>query len=285
MSDSTSPKDQPKTPAEQNQTSHRLRMRVSYDGTGYRGWQLQPDQPTVQGELEKALQRITGEQIRVTGAGRTDAGVHATGQVAHFDTTAKLTPEVLERALNALLPRSVRVGGLRVAPPDFHARYSAVWKIYRYGIAGPGIPEAPLLMRTHWLRKTSLDIDLLTACCKKIRGRHDFFTFSKQENHRDNHICTIFDVHWNTGDGTLYFEIKGDRFLRSMVRMLCGAMLAVADGKAQPGEFGRALEQAERWKYAVPAPAAGLSLVEVHYLRTTAKKTNRRNRREGTDND
>ncbi len=243
-------------------------MRVSYDGTDYAGWQLQPAVPTVQGELEQALRRITGEQIRVIGAGRTDAGVHASGQVAHFDTAGRLEPEQFERALNALLPRSIRVGDVRVADPDFHARYGAVWKIYRYSIAGPGLPEAPLLMRTHWLRKTDVEPALLESCCALVRGCHDFFTFSKQEGHRDNHLCTIFDAHWTTGNGTLYFEVKGDRFLRSMVRMLCGAMLAVADGRTPLSEFGRALEQPGRWKSAVPAPACGLTMIKVHYETT-----------------
>jgi tRNA pseudouridine38-40 synthase len=265
MSENTSKEELQKTASESSHPGRRLRMTVSYDGTDFAGWQLQPVVPTVQGELEKALQRITGGQIRVTGAGRTDAGVHAIGQVAHFDTTGKLAPGEFERALNALLPRSIRVRDLRNAEADFHARFSAAWKIYRYSLAGPQRPEAPLLMRTHWLRKIELDLNLLKRCCQLTLGSHDFFTFSKQEGHRENHVCTIFDAHWTADDGTLYFEVRGDRFLRSMVRMLCGAMLAVADGKTTLAEFSQALEKPGRWKYAVPAPAVGLTMIAVHY--------------------
>ncbi len=257
--------DQQKNPAGQKTQTRRLRMTVSYDGTGYAGWQLQPVEPTVQGELEKALHRITREHIRITGAGRTDAGVHAIGQTAHFDTTGKLAPGQLERGLNAVLPRSVRVRDLCIVDESFHARYSAGWKIYRYTLAAPHSPEAPLLMRTHWLRKTDLDTALLECCCKLLRGSHDFFTFSKQEGHRENHVCTIYDTHWTACESRLYFEVRGDRFLRSMVRMLTGAMLAVADGKTSLADFQRALEVPGRWKYAVPAPAAGLAMIEVHY--------------------
>ncbi len=265
MSDNNPQKDKPKTAADNTRPARCIRLTVSYDGTDYAGWQLQPDQPTVQGELEKALYKITREQIRVTGAGRTDAGVHATGQVAHFLTAGKLAPQELERALNALLPRSIRVRELSPADKDFHARFSAAWKIYRYSLADPGNSEAPLLMRTHWLRKTGLDLELLKRCCALVRGSHDFFTFSKQEGHRDNHLCTVFDAHWTDGEGTLYFEVRGDRFLRSMVRMITGAMLAVADGKVEITEFSRALENPGRWKYAVPAPAHGLTMLKVHY--------------------
>jgi tRNA pseudouridine38-40 synthase len=265
MSENTSSENQQIASVENPHPGRRLRMTVSYDGTDFAGWQLQPEAPTVQGELEKALHRVTRQQIRVTGAGRTDAGVHAIGQVAHFDTMGKLAPGEFERALNALLPRTIRVRDVVNAQAGFHARFGAAWKIYRYSLAGPHFPEAPLLMRTHWLRNTELDLDLLKSCCQLTLGSHDFFTFSKQEGHRENHVCTIFDAHWTAGDGSLYFEVRGDRFLRSMVRMLCGAMLAVADGKTDIGEFRRALEIPGRWKYAVPAPAAGLTMVKVHY--------------------
>ena len=243
----------------------RIRITVSYDGSGYAGWQFQPDERTVQGELEKALLQITGSSLRVTGAGRTDAGVHATGQVAHFDNPGRLGPDELERALNAVLPETIRVREAAVAPDDFHARYGASWKIYRYSLADPKLPEAVLLARTHWLRRLPDDLEPLWECCSLVTGIHDFFTFSKQEGHRENHECHVYEAGWNADGGKLYFQIMGNRFLRGMVRMLVGGMLAVADGRADIEKFGRALARPGRWKEAVPAPAHGLTLAQVHY--------------------
>ena len=245
--------------------SSRVRITVAYDGTDYAGWQLQPDEPTVQGELEKALEKIMVHQIRVTGAGRTDAGVHATGQVAHFDNPGRLEPPVLMRALNALLPGSIRVLDARQTQDDFSARYSAGWKIYRYGLASPELPEAVLLARTHWIRKLPEYQELLRRCSEIIAGVHDFFTFSKQEGHRPHHNCHVFEADWNDEGEKLYFTVKGDRFLRGTVRMLVGGMLAVADGRAGIDDFRNALDKPGRWKEAVPAPACGLTLVRVNY--------------------
>ncbi|MBW7996252.1 MAG: tRNA pseudouridine(38-40) synthase TruA [Candidatus Glassbacteria bacterium] len=250
---------------QESRPKRRIRMTVSYDGTGYCGWQLQPDEMTVQGELETALSRILGEDIRLTGASRTDAGVHATGQVAHFDLTGRLAAVEIDRALNSILPEQIRVREVEQVPGDFHARYSARWKIYRYSLAEPDLPDAPLLARTHWLRNNAVDISLLGRCCELVQGRHGFFTFSKQEGHRENHDCEIFEARWSSGEGTLYFQLRGDRFLRGMVRMLVGGMLAVADGRADIGEFSAALNEPGRWKRAVPAPACGLTLVCVNY--------------------
>ena len=243
----------------------RLLFTVSYDGTGFLGWQYQPEGPTVQGFLEKGLAEILQEQVRLTGASRTDAGVHALGQVAHFDTGSPLKEAVIQRALNAKLPREVRVRELAEAPGDFNARYRASWKIYRYGLADPRLAEAPLLMRYHWIRTTGLDLEQIKRLAAAIIGEHDFYTFSKQESRRNNHRCRILEADWTSRDGRLYFEVKGDRFLRAMVRMLVGGMLAVADGRAGEDEFRQAVAVPGRWRRAVPAPACGLTLVQVHY--------------------
>ena len=259
----TDPGSQPE--AETRQSARRFRFTVAYDGTGYRGWQYQPEGPTVQGLLEKCLGEILQEEVRVTGAGRTDAGVHALGQVAHFDTFSRLAEATLERALNAKLPAEVRVRELACVPLDFHARYQAQWKSYRYGLADPGLPEAPLLTRFFWLRPVHLDLERLGRLAASVIGEHDFTTFSRQEGHRENRLCHVYSALWTEGHGKLYFQLRGDRFLRAMVRMLVGGMLAVADGRAGEEDFSLALAMPCRWLRAVPAPACGLTLMEVHY--------------------
>ena len=245
--------------------SRRIRFTVAYDGSAYSGWQLQPAKATVQGRLEQALEKILGAKVRVTGAGRTDAGVHALGQVAHFDTTRPLSAGVIQRALNATLPSDIRVRETVEAPESFHARYSALRKFYRYRIARRGLPGEPFLSRDHWLYDHDPDYGLLENCCSLITGEHDFFTFSRQEGARKNHLCRVYQAHWEKEADTLTFEISANRFLRGMVRMLAGAMLAVAEGRADLEEFREALSRPGRWLKAVPAPAQGLTLVKVQY--------------------
>ena len=243
----------------------RIRLTVAYDGTDYRGWQLQPEEPTIQGSLEEALAKILGEAVRVTGAGRTDTGAHALGQVAHFDTQNKLPAKVIERALNATLPGQIRVRQVAEVPETFHARYSALWKMYRYGITDTDSPESIFLGRTNWLRNTGVDLKILNQCCSTILGEHDFFTFSRKEAARENHLCRVYEAYWKKEEIPLSFEIKADRFLRGMVRMLVGGMLAVGGHRATVDDFRNALSSPGRWRMAVPAPACGLTLVHVEY--------------------
>jgi len=257
--------------AEKNQRQNdnparRIRLTLAYDGTDYLGWQYQPQGPTVQGELERALKEVLGEPVRVSGAGRTDAGVHALGQAAHFDTGSLLGCEVLERALNARLPLDIRVREVKETSSGFHARYSARSKFYRYLLADERLAERVLLRRTHWVRSTRLARpELLHECAALLHGEHDFFTFSREESHREHHLCEIFRAGWSGTEEKLSFEIEGNRYLRRMVRMLVGAMLAVAEERAGLEEFRKALEVPGRMKTAVPAPAAGLTLVRVDY--------------------
>ena len=251
--------------SERKSQQRRIRLTVAYDGTDYRGWQFQPEGPTIQERLEEALEKILGEKARVTGAGRTDAGAHALGQVAHFDTLNKLPAKVIERALNATLPREIRVRQVTEVPETFHARYSALWKMYRYQIADMHRPESIFLLRTNWLRNTGVDLEILNQCCSIVLGEHDFSTFSKKEGARKNHLCRVYEAYWKKEETSLSFEIKADRFLRGMVRMLVGGMLAVAGRRAIVDDFSSALASPGRWRMAVPAPACGLTLVQVEY--------------------
>ena len=251
--------------SERKSLQRRIRLKVAYDGTDYRGWQFQPEEPTIQGHLEDALEKILGEKVRVTGAGRTDTGVHALGQVAHFDTLNNLPAKVIERALNATLPREIRVRQVTEACETFHARHWALWKMYRYGIADMHLPESIFLDRTNWLRNTSVDLETLNQCCSIVLGEHDFATFSKKEGARENHLCRVYEAYWKKEETSLSFEIKADRFLRGMVRMLVGGMIAVAGRRTTVDDFSRALASPGRWRMAEPAPACGLTLVQVEY--------------------
>ncbi|HUU27592.1 MAG TPA: tRNA pseudouridine(38-40) synthase TruA [archaeon] len=243
----------------------RIRFTIAYDGTDYCGWQYQPQKPTIQDCIEQALGEILAEKVKLIGAGRTDAGVHALGQVAHFDTSSGLSVAVVQKALNARLPRDIRVRSCGEADSSFHARYSASSKLYRYSIAESDLPEAPLLRRTHWLRSSPLDMDLLHQCAALLEGEHDFFTFSKKEREKPSHLCLVYSAQWSWNETSLHFEIAADRFLRGMVRMLVGGMVAVAGGRAEIGAFRAALSEPGRWLRAVPAPACGLCLVRVDY--------------------
>ncbi|MEA2062302.1 MAG: tRNA pseudouridine(38-40) synthase TruA [Gemmatimonadota bacterium] len=244
----------------------RIRLTVAYDGTDYRGWQSQPEGNTIQDALEQVLKQVLAEPVRVTGAGRTDTGVHATGQSAHFDTSSRLGCSEIERALNALLPSDIRVRELTLATDDFHARYSATARSYRYCLAEENLPECVLLRRTHWVRPLRLARpELLHECAGLVAGEHDFFTFSKGESHRDHHLCAVYSAGWTDGQDRLTFEIRANRYLRRMIRMLLGAMLAVAETRADLEDFRHGLKVPGRMKLAVPAPGAGLTLIRVEY--------------------
>ncbi len=249
------------------QTSgRRIRCRVAYDGSGYAGWQFQPGAVTVQGMLETALREVTGETVRVTGAGRTDAGVHAVGQVAHWDMLSSLEPPVLERALNARLPEDIRVRQLDETEADFHARFSAIARQYRYRILDRNWPESVLERSLAWLRPlVRLNFEALTACAAALPGEHDFSAFQRGGSDTPHNRCRVTRASWERNAYGLTFCVRADRFLRSMVRMLVGAMVAVAAGKATREEFSAALQEYSHWQRAVPAPACGLTLVRVDY--------------------
>ena len=252
----------------EEKNSRRFVFQVSYDGTAYRGWQFQPDADTVQGRIESSILEITGSESRINGAGRTDAGVHAVGQVAHFNSETRLELHVLERALNARLPADIRIRNMQFAPdPDFHSRFSARVRHYRYRIYDPASREAVLKARTHWLRKTDqLDIAKLNSISATLIGEHNFYSFSRGEDINGNHLCTVYGAEWSKEQEiSAEFNISANRFLRGMIRMLVGALLSVAEDKTTLEEFRQALDKPGRLTAAVPAPAHGLTLLKVEY--------------------
>lgn len=236
-------------------------MMVEYDGTDFAGWQLQAKGRTVQGEIETALQTILKEPIRITGAGRTDAGVHARAQVAHFDTAKVPAGINWYKALNTVLPEDVVVREVSEAPADFNARHSAKSRSYQYRIH----LSNTALERLHcWPIYFELDFHLLENCAKLLVGKHDFSAFCSEEE-RDLREALILEAAWKKDGDFLCFDITANRFLRAMVRMLVGTMVEVARGFMPLETFRQLLQSPGNRKGGPPAPPSGLFLTRVEY--------------------
>lgn len=246
----------------------RYRLTVEYDGSDFFGWQWQPHRRTVQGAMEAALKKLFGTDIRITGAGRTDTGVHALGQVAHFDAPGRFSPETICNALNASLPADIRIRDVSEAAPDFHARYSACWRWYRYRI----FMQPHALERQYgWRCKFQLNADLLQEAASHLTGENDFTAFasSEQDPHSaseaENCKCFIYAAGWAACGDEWRFHIVGNRFLRHLVRCLVGAMMDVARGRFKVEEFLEFLHGARKCNDIFCAPAQGLCLMRVGY--------------------
>jgi len=238
---------------------------IEYDGTNFHGWQMQPGQRTVQGVLELALAELLNVETRITAAGRTDAGVHARGQVIHFDVSATgIPPEKLTQALNQKLPDDVALRWSGQVADSFHARYDANRRVYRYRLA-----KGPAILDRHqvWDVVYALQPEWLQACADRIRGRHDFSSFCQAQTETENHICTIMQAKWELGHDlkSHTFHIEGDRFLHHMVRMLVGTMVEVARGKWSMEQFEDLMTKPNLQAATVTAPALGLVLEAVGY--------------------
>ena len=265
-----------------------IKLTVAYDGTDYHGWQIQPDQPTIQGLLIEVLSGITQEQVELNGAGRTDAGVHAWGQVANFHTTSALAPADFARALNALLPPLIRVRSAEEVPPDFHARWSAEAKTYRYAIDRSKV-MSPFRFRYALHHPYPLDFEAMSAAARCFEGEYDFTTFAastgSEEDDRErnvvrtidsseliagpaeyeNHLAQSFIAQSSPGLGEWIYEVRGRSFLRHMVRRIVGTLLEVGRGRFQPSDIAHLLELRDRSRSGPMAPAHGLCLVSVEY--------------------
>jgi len=239
-------------------------MDIAYDGTRFSGWAVQPDKRTVQGELEAALERVLGEPTRLTVAGRTDAGVHALGQVAGFDTEREV-PGSLQRALNSLTGRDVSVPGLARAHEGFDARRDARSRRYRYRLETTPVPSPFERNRAlHWPHR--LDLDLARACAEALLGVHDFTAFTPTDTAHRHFRRTVLDAAWEReSDSILAFEVEADAFLRGMVRCLVGTMLEVAAGRRSIDDFRRLLEGGNREEAGDSMSPAGLYLLRVSY--------------------
>lgn len=248
----------------------RVRAVLQYDGTGYRGWQRQADAITVQGACEAALERIIG-RTSVVAAGRTDTGVHARGQVVHFDYEGRLSPRELKHAWNAHLPDDIWVVRLQRATADFHARHDAVARTYRYHLALGREAYSPFVRRYAWPVVRSLDWSGMNAATDVILGNHDFRRFAKgagqqrKPSPQDPGRCTVREARWLRSRQGRALEITADRFLRHMVRALVGAIVAVGRGRIGVAELTAALASDGPRPRAGYAPPEGLFLWTVEY--------------------
>lgn len=241
-----------------------FKLVLEYDGTNYHGWQVQPNLPTIQSALEAAISRVAQHKVNVTAAGRTDAGVHALGQVAHFTTTARLTAEEWQRALNGLLPPDIAVQAVEEAPNTFHARFSAKSKLYRYRIFAR--VQRSALSRSKILHYPyPLDLDAMEVACRALIGTHDFSSFQGSTTDTENPVCTITKLTVDRFGDEVIFEVEGNRFLKQMVRAIVGTLLEVGRGKLKAGEVAGILAAKDRTKAGPTAPAHGLYLVKVDY--------------------
>lgn len=238
---------------------------VEYDGTAYSGWQIQNDVPTIQGEIENVLQRMTGQTIRVSGSGRTDAGVHALGQVAGFVCKTTLSAQQLHKGLNSLLPSDIVIRSLETVPVAFHPRYDVVSKIYRYRILNRAWPDA-IGRHYAWHLRRRLDIDAMRVAVGHLLGRHDFKAFEGVGSPRSSTVRQILGVSiTRQASDFMVFEIEADGFLRFMVRNIVGTLVEVGQAKITPDDFLRILTSRDRNQAGPTAPPHGLFLVRVLY--------------------
>jgi tRNA pseudouridine38-40 synthase len=251
----------------------KLACAIEYDGTGYHGFQRQAREhgPTIQGTLEEAIARISGEMSVVSGAGRTDAGVHASGQVIHFRTNAALTPQVWMRAMNAVLPTSVAVQWAKEVPDDFHARYSARSRSYRYTIWNDVAPS-PLRARYSFHCQQPLATDLMDEACQQLLGRKDFGAFGRSPDQTNPlktgpHSCirTMLEACCKRQDVLIYCDFTADAFLTGMVRRIVGTLVLVGQRRLSLDEFVAIVQHADKTHPGAAAPSHGLCLVRVTY--------------------
>ncbi|MCL4457459.1 MAG: tRNA pseudouridine(38-40) synthase TruA [Nitrospirae bacterium] len=274
-----------------------IKLTLQYDGTDYNGWQIQRELRvksqelringqgtrvkgrnnviTIQGVIQEAIKKITGEDVKLIGAGRTDAGVHALAQVASFKTSSMLSPEVLTRALNANLPDEIRVIKASDEPPDFHPRYGAKSKIYFYLISNSHI-VSPFLYRYAWKIPHKLDFDAMAGALKFLKGRHDFSSFRGSGCGAKNTVRTVMDAsieHLNAIDfmtarlegDFIKMRIEADAFLRHMVRNIAGTVIEAGRGKIDPANIEKIITSKDRKNAGPTAPARGLFLEKVIY--------------------
>ena len=247
-----------------------LKVILSYDGAEFSGWQVQPDARTIQGTLGSVIGRITGEKVLPQGSGRTDAGVHALGQVMTFVTESAVPTENFLKAMNDILPPAIRVLQVTEAPTEFHARHSARAKSYRYRIYRESICP-PFLARHVWHYPYPLKEGAMAPAAALVVGEHDFTSFAAVDPERGRedepvfNVRSIFSSTWERSGEELVYTVKGSGFLHHMVRNLVGTFILVGKGTLQVEDIGRILAARNRSAAGATAPATGLYLVNVEY--------------------
>ena len=241
----------------------RYKITIQYDGSSFNGWQIQKNRKTVQGELENALKVISGSKLRipVNGAGRTDSGVHAYGQVAHFDLNTRLDPNKLSDAINANTTKDCKIMSVVKVDSKFESRFNAKKRWYRYQI----YKGSSILFRNQAWLINNMDVKVLKSLAETILGEHDFLSFSKYRADKKNTKSVIYDSKWKEKDNMLTYEISGNRFLHHMVRYLVGTMVQASRGQFTNDQFRSLLQEPRKNVQIHRAPACGLILLRVEY--------------------
>ena len=238
---------------------------IEYDGSDFHGWQRQRTEITVQAEIERALATMTGAAVRVTGSGRTDAGVHAYGQVAGFTCETRLNAEQFLKGLNSLLPEAIVIKTCEQAHDGFHARYDVKSKIYRYRILNRTLPAA-IGRQYAWHIRRPLDLELMDRAAGMLVGEHDFKAFEGTGSPRAHAVRIVYRSEvFRYRQDMIFFEIEANGFLKFMVRNIVGTLIPVGHGEIQPNEFKKILASRNREKAGATAPPHGLVLVSVQY--------------------
>lgn len=241
----------------------RFKIIMQYDGSNYCGWQRQRYQPSVQAKIENALQPLNQNQpVTVIAAGRTDSGVHARRQTAHFDLVTDLSPETIRKALNATLPDDIYIDYCQEVDKKFHARFTAINRTYHYQVV---VKPDVFLHKYVWLVNFRFDLELLQECAELVKGEHDFTALCRAATETENKMATIYESRWEEQDELLVYIITANRFLYAMVRMLVGSMMEVARGKYSIGAFKNLLGKNDTKMQVYTAPAQGLFLWNVKY--------------------
>jgi tRNA pseudouridine38-40 synthase len=239
-----------------------LKLTVEYDGTDFVGWQSQQNGRSVQDEIIRALHQILGVDATLVGAGRTDSGVHARGQVAGFRTEHDITSVKLFAALNGVLPEDVRIRAVDEVGENFHARFDAKQRRYSYRIS---LAPTAIERRYSWHVKYALDLNVMKTVAPQIVGKHDFSAFCKNEAEVENRVCTVVRSEWVSSDELLTYTIAADRFVHGMVRAIVGTMVDIGRGYTPVEKFAEIMASHDRSAAGTAAPARGLCLEEVLY--------------------
>lgn len=240
----------------------RYKLLIEYEGTRYSGWQKQPNATTVEDEIEKVLAQILRQPVDIIGQGRTDAGVHAEGQVAHFDFPRELDVHRLQFALLGVLPKDIAVWKVEEVDGAFHARFDATERQYRYQFV---TRPSPLYYRQAEMVLNELDVDSMQKCAAIILGKHDFESFTYSGDEQPNAICEVLHSEYQFDDPLIIYRIRANRFVRHMVRRLVGTMLQVGQGKRSVSDFETQLHNPSKTEGGHGASAKGLILEKVEY--------------------
>lgn len=234
---------------------------ISYDGSNYHGWQIQPNADTVQHQINLAFSTILNEEINVLGAGRTDTGVHAKKMIAHFDTNQTIDFVKFKYRINGFLKNDISLNDIYKVKEDAHARFSAISRTYEYRVSRT---KNPFSVNSYFLLR-DLDFQSMKKACKFLHGNHDYTSFAKLHSENYTNNCEVFIANWKEDENLLIFTIKANRFLRNMVRAIVGTLIEIGEGKISFSDIETILMSKDRAKAGYSVPANGLSLIDIEY--------------------